>query len=164
MYRRRDTILGMGVLYTYFVARSADVAGAVLDQPSGPGGPDGMELVDGIMPVPLTGIDPPVMLGQLQSLLTGVSWQAIFERGTYEIVAATDDNAVTVMSMPAAFQRALATASQGALEAVCEPWSEIEEFGGGVDPRDLENIVSDLAELARTAESTNRRMYCWVCL
>lgn len=155
----------MSVFYTYFLAHSADAAAAVLDQPGGPGGPDYTELVDGGMPVPLAGVDPPVMLGKLESLLTGVSWQAIFERdGTYEIVAATDDNAVMVMSMPAAFQRALAAASQDALEAICEPWAEIEEFGGDVDPRDLENIVSDLAELARRAESTNRRMYCWVCL
>lgn len=165
VYRSDDTLLCVGVLYTYFVARSADAAAAVLDQPGGPGGPDATELVDGVMPVPLAGIDPAVMLGQLESLLTGVSWEAIFERdGTYEVVAATDDDAVMVMSLPAAFQRALAGASKDALDAVSEPWSQIEEFGGDVDPRDLEDIVFDLAALARRAESTQRRIYCWICL
>ena len=47
---------------------------------------------------------------------------------------------------------------------IAGPWSQTEEFFGQGDPDILTGALGQLAELARRANATNRRLYCWVCI
>ncbi|WP_216900407.1 hypothetical protein [Nocardia alni] len=106
-----------------------------------------------------------VALGQLESLLIRGNTDLDFKRERFgKTLAQLDDGAVTVVTVPDELQQALAVASEDRIDEVAESWSEIEEFGGVVDPTDLAQFLDDLADMARTANRTGQLLYCWTCL
>jgi hypothetical protein len=142
----------MGVICDYFAASSDGAAAAVIQD--GPTGTFGV--------VDAKGVDPEVLMGQLQSLLTGVAYD--IESSTSELVELREDGALVVVRMSESWQSALAMANHPAIVAAAGPWSECEEFWGGADPEELEYLVVDLVALAREAAGRGERVYCWICV
>ncbi|KFU76292.1 hypothetical protein SAMN04489729_4944 [Amycolatopsis lurida] len=146
----------MGVLFDYFAAPDNDAAATTIDLV---GGPDEASFPT----VALKGVDPFVQLGTLESLLTGVGYEAVIERDLAP-VAMADDGARLVVALTEGLSAALSDADEARLREVAEPWSRTEEFGGQADPADLATVLTGLAELARIATTRGDRLYCWICV
>ncbi len=146
----------MGVLFDYFLAESDQVATSVLD--SGPG-EAGLAFVDG------KGIDPVVMMGNAEALLTGRTYDEVTaDHGDMPPVALADEGERVVLRLPDGLVAALADASQSRVTEAARPWSQTEEFWGHGDPDALADFLGKLAELARQAQSRRHGMYCWLCV
>ena len=50
------------------------------------------------------------------------------------------------------------------LVAAADPWSEIDEFWGGLDSDVATHFLLELRVLASNATAANHNLYCWVCL
>ncbi|MET8063391.1 hypothetical protein ACFYON_16365 [Micromonospora sp. NPDC005686] len=149
----------MGLLCDYFSAASDDAAAAVIDVLGGPraASDTGSEVVE------LKGIEPFVVLGKLEELLTGLDYDSVTENLRWgHAVAVRHDGELLVVSLTDEVQAALATASEAELRGVALPWSQIEEFWGQGEPSDLAEILIELAALARLATARHERLYCWV--
>jgi hypothetical protein len=106
---------------------------------------------------------PSVDLTHLESLLTGVAYDAIVAGPrSGALLASHDDDQVLVLTVTDELQHALAAADDDQLGEVARPWSE--KLGGGGDPASLVSFLSALAQLAREATSRGERLYCWVCV
>ncbi|MFD6067792.1 hypothetical protein [Amycolatopsis lurida] len=146
----------MGVLFDYFAAPDHDAAATTIDLDGGP--------AEASFPtVALKGLDPFVQLGTLESLLTGADYDTVIERDLAP-VAMADDGARLVVALTEELSAALSDADEARLREVAEPWSRTEEFGGQADPADLVAVLTELAQLARTATTRGDRLYCWVCV
>lgn len=150
----------MGVLYDYFSAPNDEEAAKALTVEGGPGAPD-----SGYDAVALKGIDPIVQLGTLEALLTATPYDDVIDdprSGT--MLAASEEYDQLVVTLSGSLVSALAAADDDGLAQVAVPWSQADEFGGGVSPDDLTPVLRDLAALARRAESSGSLVYCWVCV
>ena len=179
----------MGVLCDYFSASSDDVAAAVVDRVGGPGAPVGesatatrrrgwfsrkamlplvepeMHPTSGFDTVSANGIDPVVMMGTLEGLLTGRPYQEITgDPRSGHAVAVRDEGERVVVTLTDSLARSLAAASPGRLAEVAIPWAATEEFWGQADPRELAGVLTELASLAARAAGSRERLYCWVCV
>lgn len=145
----------MGVLYDCFVAQSDEDAARVLDEVAGPS----LDELSG------NGIDPVVLLGTLESLLTGRPYETLDEDARWgHLVASADDGERLVVTVTDGLTSALTKASESSLSRVAHRWSQAEEFWGTADPDDLAQVLSGPAGLARQAQQTDSRLYCWVCV
>lgn len=141
----------MGVMYDYFAAPSDEVAAAVLG-----GGPSGFE------PVETKWLDPVVMMGTLEELLTGRTYEDVLDgERCGEVLAMRDDGALMVLTVTDGLRDGLASA--GELSDVARAWAKTEELNGW-DPQSLEGVLGELRALAKKAASRNERLYCWVCV
>ncbi|NUT36651.1 MAG: hypothetical protein HOV79_26655 [Hamadaea sp.] len=61
-------------------------------------------------------------------------------------------------------QAALSAATEAHLHAAAEEWARTEESWRDADGDAVQNIVSQLAVLARHATAGGQRLYCWVCV
>lgn len=140
----------MSALYDYFSAASDEAAAGVIDRAGGPGGP-------AVAPAPVKrgwfgrtssppplqdmgpafdtvsagGIDPVVMMGTLEELLTGRPYdEVINDPRSGHIVAIRDEGQLLVVALTDALSQALAAASPQRLADVAVPWAATEEFGG----------------------------------
>jgi hypothetical protein len=146
----------MGVLFDYFLADSDEVAASVLESSAGEAG---LPFMDG------RGIDPVVMMGTAEALLTDRTYEEVdAARGVVPPVAMADEGTLVVLRLPDTLVAALAGATDLRLAEVAGPWSQTEEFWGEVDPDVLGGFLGELAELARQAQSGRQHMYCWVCV
>jgi hypothetical protein len=148
----------VGVLYDYFRAPDASTAAAVLERRGGPmGGPDApvLDAVDG------KGFEPTVMMGTLQSLLTGVPYDELPSEG---LVAMKGTDGPWVWQLPEELRDALADAPAGRLPAVAEQWVRTEEFWDQVTASEVLPFLGEVTALARCARQAGERLYCWVCL
>ncbi|RSM66344.1 hypothetical protein DMH03_04295 [Amycolatopsis sp. WAC 01376] len=144
----------MGVLFDYFAAPDNETAATTLDLVGGP--------AEASLPtVALKGVDPLVQLGTLESLFTGVGYETIIERDLGPIAMA-DGGTRLVVALTGELTAALSDADEARLREVAEPWSRTDEFGGQADPAELADLLTGLAELARTATTRGDRLYCWV--
>jgi len=160
----------MSLICDYFVAGSDEEAAATAGWPGGPGTPPAgrrglfrRAAETGGAPLPteaLPGLDPVVMLGTLEALLTGGSAD--------DLVAANADAqvneeaaAVLVFRLSDTLTGALAGAPAERLRQVADPWSRTEELAGDGDPAVLAEALQRLAQLAQQARSTGGRLYCW---
>lgn len=145
----------MGVLVDYFTAPSDEDAAVVLD--SGPG--ERFPSTEG------TGIEPVVMLGRLEELLTGKTFsQQLVDPASRPLVASGRDHHRLVIKIDNGFARALADADRSTLDDLAVPWSQAEEIGGTADPELLADFLRRLQDLAGAATSTGSAVYCWLCL
>jgi hypothetical protein len=111
------------------------------------------------------GIDPVVMMGTLEELLTGRPYDEVTnDPRSGHIVAIRDEGQLLVVALTDALSRALAAASPQRLADVAVPWAAIEEFGGQADPHDLAMVLNELSGLAGRAQAKGERLYCWVCV
>ncbi|MFI5928324.1 hypothetical protein ACIA3K_20495 [Micromonospora sp. NPDC051543] len=149
----------MGILCDYFTAGSDEAAAAVIDVLGGPCAATDPEL----QVLELKGLEPSVLIGKLEELLTGVDYDAVTERPRWShIVAARDDGDQLVIALTDEVQAALSTSSEADLRRVAVPWSQVEEIRGQCEPSDLAEILIELATLARRATARRERLYCWV--
>jgi hypothetical protein len=150
----------MGILCDYFAASSDEQAASVIDRDGGPRqGDPAFPTVDA------KGIVPMVMMGTLEALLTGRTYDEVTAaHPVAEPVAVRDEGERLVVRLAGTLSGALADASDERLAEVAVPWSETEEFWGAGDPAELTPVLRDLAALARRARSDGQHLYCWMCV
>jgi hypothetical protein len=155
----------MGVLFDYFSAPSDEIAATAINRIGGPSAPS-----EDTPPLPpfdtlqSKGIEPAVMLGKLEALLTGRDYKEIFGGPrAHKALAIEDGGEQVVETLTDELQTALVGADNERLAAVVVPWSEIEEFQGA-NPEGLARWLGEFAELARRAQKRGERLYCWVCV
>lgn len=153
----------MGVLYDYFRAATDGEAVDVFDWPTGPTcRPPGVEPKDS---AELKNIDPHVMMGTLEALLTGGRYEDITARPRHSApLRFSEDGGQGVMTVTDEFTSALAATTDDRIRAVAQPWSETEEFWGHADPADLAELLHDLRDLAVRATRHRHHLYCWMSL
>jgi hypothetical protein len=152
----------MGVITDYFSAPSDEAAARVFDRPGGPAQPLGD--APPLDTVESKGIDPAVMLGTLEAIITGRSWQDVFAKpGHGKALAHDDEGCLLVCAVSVELQALLAPATSGQLAAWAVPWSQTEEFRGA-EPDSLTWFLDELAALARRASARDERLYCWICV
>lgn len=184
-------MLSVGVLFDYFAAASDEEAAAVIDRVGGPGSQatrasapteskrgifgrkrQPSEPAIGTDPdlvvhrtVSVKGIDPVVQLGTLEALLTGRPYDDVVEdpRSGHD-VATRDGGERLVVALTDSLTSALTGATDEVLDRVAVPWSETEEFVNAAEPSDLAEFLKALAALAREADTSGQRLYCWVCV
>jgi hypothetical protein len=150
----------VGVLFDYFRAPDASTAVAVLDRVGGPmAGPDApvLDAVDG------KGYEPAVMMGKLQSLLTGVPYEELPSE-ELELLAMEGEDGPWIVQLSEELRDALADAQLGRLPAVAEQWVRTEEFWEQPPAAEVLPFLGEVTALARRARQAGERLYCWICL
>ena len=139
----------MGVLYDYFAAPSDELAAATID-----GGPVGL-----FRTVETKSLDPVVVMGMLEELLTGRLYDDIADdpRCGHDL-AIEDDGEVLVLTVTDGLRDGLAEADD--LVGIAVAWARIEELEG-FDPVVLADILQSLQALAVEAAKNGERLYCW---
>lgn len=135
--------------YWYFRAPDDATAAALLD-----GGPTGdcCEITD---------VDPSVVLGTLEALLTGVEFDALGDddrRGG--LIASSDDYERMTLSVADGLRDALAATDDARFDDVADAWVQTEELATAASG-DMANVIRDLATLARRAKESGECLYCW---
>ncbi|WP_169949088.1 hypothetical protein [Microbispora sp. H11081] len=153
----------MGVFFDYFRAATDDEAANVYDWPAGPTcPPPGIEPKDS---AELKSIDPYVMMGTLEALLTGSRYEDIAERPRHAATLRfSDDGGQGILTVTEEFTTALATATDDQIRAAAHLWSQTEEFWGLADPAELTELLQDLRDLAVRATQHQHHLYCWTSL
>jgi len=147
------------VMCDYFSASDDDVAVRVLDQP---GGPD----TSTFDVVPLKGIDPVVVMAQLEAILTGCTYDEASKRPrSGQLLSSPDAESAFILSVSDTLQEALAAATHASLAETAGPWSETDELRqyGTTSDTALEVLLL-LSGLASRARSTGLRLFCWWAL
>jgi hypothetical protein len=110
-------------------------------------------------------IDPIVMMGTAEALLTGRTYDEVdAARGPLRPLSMIESGELMVERLSDSLVIALASASNERLAEVAVPWSRTEEFWGHGDPEVLAGFLEELAELAQLAQASGRHMYCWTCV
>lgn len=152
----------MALLCDYFAAASDEEAAETIDWVGGPSQPP----EGGSHPhrvISLTGIDPTVMMGSLEELLTGRSLiDEIIKDPTRKPVAVREGGERLVIPLGPRMDEALASASDERLKELAIPWSQTEEFWGQGDPEILTPLLLELAGMAREAAGEGKHLYCWL--
>lgn len=78
------------------------------------------------------GIDPIVMMGTLEALLTGTSYEEVAAGDVSGRILTSDNQGVMVVALTRELQRALSSATPDRLGAVAVSWLQTEEFRGGM--------------------------------
>ena len=157
----------MGLVCRYFAAPDEQSAAATVDWCDGPSAPPMPRRVFHHRSAPfatvcLDGIEPVVMIGRLEHLLTGRPLADVFHDQRFHQVATGDDGEQVVWGLSEALRNALATSDREQLEDVARRWSETEELSGRGEATVLAEQLSRLADLARTALEQGRLLFCWV--
>lgn len=154
----------MAVLFDYFVAPSDAVAATVVDRIGGPGSAAHPAAPSAFPTVRAPGIDPVVMMGTLERLLTGRSFEEILDDPVSGPVVARGDGHRAVIRLTTSLTEALAAAEDARLGGVALLWSHTREFWGRGDPEELATLLRSLVAIARVARDQEQAMYCWVCV
>lgn len=139
----------MGILTDYFVASSDTEAAGFLSS--------GVDHLPDEKMLECKGIDPWVMLGTLESILTGTPYEALAD----DPRPVAQDVEQFVCTVRPALTEALVAAAPERLNEAATPWSQTEELAGS-DPDVLADFLNRLSDLARTAVTGGQRMYCRV--
>lgn len=143
----------MGVMYDYFAASSDDLAATAIND--GPArGP--------FRTVETKWLDPVVIMGKLEELLTGRPYDEIVaDERCGEAVAFEGDGELLVLTVTDGLRDGLAAATE--LGGVVAAWSQAEELRGW-DAAELGEILRELVDLAKEAAGKGERLYCRVCV
>lgn len=147
------------VMCDYFSASDDDVAVRVLDQPGGPN-PSVFDVV------PLKGIDPVVVMAQLEAILTGCTYDEASERPRAgQVISSPEAESAFIVSVSDTLQEALASATHASLVEVAGPWSETDELREyGITSDTALEVLVLLCGLASRARSAGLRLFCWWAL
>ncbi|MBD5788159.1 hypothetical protein IF650_18530 [Cellulosimicrobium terreum] len=157
----------MGILTHYFAATDDETAAACAAHPDGPG--DDREPARTTVPgthdaVPLSGLEPFVMLGTLASMLTGRTYGEVTRHPRHGgVVASAGDEGPWVVSVSDELVGALAMSTRTVLERVADRWATPSERSRR-EPEQLAGALHELAELCARAREAGHRVYCWTCL
>lgn len=151
----------MGVLFEYFGASTDEMAVSVIDR-----GPlsASVPVLDAAR---VSGIDPVVQMGKLESILTGTPYEEVRSaRRAGNVLAVRGDGELLVVKLSCTLQAALAGLDDDHLPSVAAQWGETEEFqlGGPQAQEGLRSALGELAGLARRASAAEQQLYCWVCV
>jgi len=143
-------------LIEYFTASTDADAARVLP---GSGGPAAL----GFDTVPAKGIDPAVVLGNLESIVTGRPYDEVMA-ASRQCHLLTDGEAETlVVTVTDTMRDALATAAAERLRQAAEPWAATDELAGAA-PAVLADVLTQFAALSRRAVDRDHHLYCWWAL
>nr|WTB35478.1 hypothetical protein OG781_43920 [Streptomyces sp. NBC_00830] len=147
------------VMCDYFSASDDDTAVRVLDRP---GGPDTARFDV----VPLKGIDPVVVMAQLEAILTGCTYDEASERPrSGHLLSSPEVESAFIISVSDILQEALASATHACLAEAAGPWSETDELRQyGITAEAATGVLDLLSGLASRARSAGCRLYCWWAL
>lgn len=144
----------MSIFTQYFSAPSdADAAKLLEDGPEG--------VIPEANQVTFFSILPVVEMDQLEAILSGV---AADDSPTGGRMVAEQDDGRWVWGLNEGLRAHLTECSLDDLVAAADPWSEIDEFWGGMDPDVATHFLLELRVLASNAAAANHNLYCWVCL
>ena len=143
-------------LCDYFSAADDQAAVAVLDTLGGP-------IPAGLDAIALKNIDPVVVIGRLETILTGRGEDDDGARPPDAHLVSTPDGEVPlVFRLSDTLTAALAAATPADLARAAGPWSLTEELCQfQVDEAAAAGVLDALAALARRARSGGLRVYCW---
>ncbi|MEG3626877.1 hypothetical protein [Streptomyces poriticola] len=147
------------VMCDYFSASDDDTAVGVLDQP---GGPDTARFDV----VSLKGIDPVVVMAQLESILTGCTYDEASERPrSGQLLSSPEAESAFIVSVSDTLQETLASATHASLARAAGPWSESDELRQyGITAEAAVGVLDLLSGLASRARAAGCRLYCWWAL
>jgi hypothetical protein len=165
---------GMSPTFEYFLASSDDEAAAVLERVAGPSSaiappkrgifgkktapagpaPAALRVIDG------KGIEPVVVLGMLESIVTKKSFEETLDAAGDPVVAAREGQEM-VLRVSGSIGPALDDLSAEQRLGVATEWAEIEEFFGMADAKDLAQFIDDFAALAADGKRQGLALYCW---
>ena len=147
------------VLCDYFSAPDDDTAVGVLDVLGGPD-PAGFDMVS------LKGLDPVIVMVQLEAILTACTYEEAEKRPRAgQVLASSDSKTALIVSVSDSLHEALVSAPRERLADAATPWSETEELQqADITPDHALDVLVLLSELARRARSTGMRLYCWWAL
>jgi hypothetical protein len=138
-------------MYDYFAAPSDEAAAAVIMD-----GPGRFPVVE------TKWLDPAVVMGQLEELLTGRPYDEVIEDSRWaEDLAVAHGGELLVLTVTDGLRDGLASA--GELAGVAADWARIEELRG-IDAGLLEDVLGRLKALAAAAVQNGERLYCRVCV
>jgi hypothetical protein len=163
----------MALLCDYFIAPGDEAAAATIDWVGGPSKPpEGRGLIrrrqssSPYPTLPLAGIEPTTMMGKLEELLTGRSFDEILADPSGHQVAIRDGGERIVWALTDNLQNALSNADAARLREVAAPWTAPDDFYGPIDAdaaRASEALLA-LAALVRAGKQEGQRLYCWMCV
>lgn len=106
----------------------------------------------------------PVEYGTLQNILLGTDVQdAIAQQAS--LVRDTSDDGPWITRVPDLLVDALADMTQGRTRQVAASWSATESFqASGFPVGDLEEVLTDLSQLAKEARMIRKGLFVWTCL
>ncbi|MFF2023545.1 hypothetical protein ACFVW2_17375 [Streptomyces sp. NPDC058171] len=144
------------VTCTYFSAPDDGSALGVLDAF---GGPDRTTFDV----VSLKGIDPVVVIAQLEAVLTACTYgEARGRPRSGQLLSSPEAEDAFVISVSDTLQEALASAAPSSLSEAAGPWcasDELQELG--TTPEEAIEVLESLAGLAGRARAAGSRLYCW---
>jgi hypothetical protein len=155
---------GVAVLFDYFVAPSDEIAATVVDRIGGPGSSAHPAAPPAFSTVRAPGVDPVVLMGNLERLLTGRSLEEILDDPTSGPLVARDGGARSVIRLTSSLAAALADVEDQRIASVALLWSHTREFWGRGDPVALATLLRALASLGREARTEGDSIYCWICV
>ncbi|MER5852874.1 hypothetical protein ACFC0C_38870 [Streptomyces sp. NPDC056178] len=144
----------MSIIIKYFIAPDDTSAASIVDS-----GPDGV-----FGSLSCGNFDAPEAVIEWESLLTGQSFEALVASDEPHTIADPgEEGGPLLFVISAALQGALAGASADRLAGVGELWiQERAAEGEAFDPEMVGDLLSDLADLARSAEVRGHGLYCWM--
>lgn len=166
---------GMSAIFEYFLAPSDDEAARVLARVAGPSSPAatpkrgifGKKAAQAAGPAPAdlqvldgVGIEPLVVLGSLESIVTKKSFKEILDAAGDPVVAAREGQEM-VLRVSESIGPALAALTAEQRLDVAAEWAQIEEFFGMADAKDLAEFIGDFAAFAADGTKQGLRLYCW---
>ncbi len=152
----------MSLICNYFVAASDMEAGATLDWDGGPSTPSAGSSHRPLATFAFPGIEPVVMMGMLEHLLTGRDVEPIIEANSESEVAVREGGHRLVIRLSDGLADALAATPDERLREVALPWSQMEQLWGKGDADELAAGLVELARLVRTRSEVDKAVYCWV--
>jgi hypothetical protein len=146
-------------LCDYFSAADDQAAVAVLDTLGGPSQAS-LDVVD------LKNIDPVVCIAQLEAIMAGCSYEDARRRPrSGQLLSSPEAEDAFVVSVSDTLCELLAVATADDLARAAGLWSQTEELRMmRADAETMASVLADLAGLARRAQASNQRLYCWWAL
>jgi hypothetical protein len=145
-------------LVDYFVAPTDATAVRAMDVVGGP-------QFAGFETVPAKGIDPIVVLGNLESILTGRSYDEIGANPRHGELLSDPDADAFVVTVTDELRDALAATAEDRLPDIAQRWAQTDELVlGHAEPGHLIELLQMFVTLARHAIDQGGGLYCWLAL
>ena len=144
----------MSIIIKFFIAPDDTSAAGIVDS-----GPDGV-----FCSLTCGNFDASEAVIEWENLLTGQSFEELVASDEPHTVADTgEEGSPLLFVISGALQGTLAGASAARLAEVGELWIQERAAEGEVfDPEVVAELLSDLADLARTADGRGQGVYCWM--
>lgn len=157
----------MGLLIEYFVAKSDAHAAKTIDWPSGPSAgsdrwQDKLLGRRGSYSVISEKIEPVVVLGSLEELLTGRAFEEqLDDPESRPVIALRNEGERVVLRIGEFLVRALRGTAERDVLSLADDWSEIEEFSNSYPADDLKLFLRDFKVMCDAVEP-HQAVYCWM--